>query len=207
MPTFTDGSAVLVEDGLRFDLAHVLDACEALIDACAETFGPSIIRTIHEAHAERIPWPHPGKAAFRKLWIEAGKIYDAVCEPIVAVFGPICLKVFPLGTTWCAYREADGALLTPDGSPIDELDPTPGANVYGSEHETNTFNYATPAAVETIGRLLAGPLASRMLRFHASEPCLVSTDMVTLGQFARIAFPHETYGAGRGPIRVRCVRI
>lgn len=48
-PTFTDGGAVLVEDGLKFDLARVLDACEALLDACTAVFGPGIVRTIHEA--------------------------------------------------------------------------------------------------------------------------------------------------------------
>ncbi len=39
MPTVVEGSAVLIEDGLRFDLARVLDACEAVIDTCAAAFG------------------------------------------------------------------------------------------------------------------------------------------------------------------------
>jgi hypothetical protein len=198
-PIFTDGGAVLVEDGLTFDLAKVLDACESLLDACTAAFGAGIVRTIHPSYDLRAAWPDPGRAKFRQVWTEAAKLYEAVDEPMIAVFPGLCLKIMPLGGAVCRY--ADGAIVTLAGAPIKELDPTPAIRVYGEERGLSAFALATPGTVEAVEKILAPEL-----EFWKSETLYVSTDMRTLGRFAAIRFPHAAFGAGRGPIRVRCVR-
>lgn len=205
MPTFTDGQAVLVEDGLRFDLVKTLDAMEALIDLCAKAGAP-IVRTIHEARPARLPWDAHGKRVFRETCIKIGGVYEAAYEPFVAVFDGFCLKLFPFGMTWCVYEEAADRLVTPKGKPIAELDPSPGILLYGSERGLNLFDLASPGIVEVVRRIVEELLVEYGMRFVKSEPLHTSTDMTTLGQFARIDFPHEVFGVDRGPIRVRCER-
>ncbi len=205
MPTFTDGQAVLVEDGLRFDLVKTLDAMEALIDLCAKAGAP-IVRTVHAEHDLRVPWDTHGKRAFRDTCIKIGTIYETIYEPLVAVFDGFCLKLFPFGMTWCVYEEANDMLVTPAGKPISELDPTPGILIYGAERGLNLFDLATPGIVEVVRRIVEEPLIGYGMCFVKGEPLHTSTDMTMLGQFARIEFPHAVFGAGRGPIRVRCER-
>ncbi|WKZ28673.1 MAG: hypothetical protein QY323_04005 [Patescibacteria group bacterium] len=206
MPTFTDGQAVLVEDGLRFDLAKVLDAMSKTIDDCAEVFGTPIIRTIHEEYGARVPWDETGRAGFRDTWIRAGKVYDAVYEPMVVVFEAMCLRVFPLGTATCEYHAARDVLLTPSGDPISELDPTPRIMIRGRERGLNLFEIPSPEIVRIIEHLAQTSLSALGLEMRTSDLCHVSTDLSALGQFATLSFPHSLYGMGRGPIRVRCER-
>jgi hypothetical protein len=188
MPTFVEGSAVLIEDGLRFDLARVLDACEAVIETCAGAFGPPVLATAHAHHA-RLAWPDPGRKAFRNTWIGAGKVYDAVCEPLIAVYDPLCLKIFPLGMTWCEHHEDTGEITTPSGGPISGLDPTPRIEICGQERGADFFEPASATLVEIVECLMMGPLIGLGLR---------------KAPLAMILLPHAVYGAGRGPIRVRC---
>jgi len=179
----------------------VLDACEGLIDICAAAFGPGIVRTIHEAYDARPAWPDPGRGMFRQVWTEAGKLYDAVDEPMIAVFPGLCLKILPLGGAVCRYEAASGAIVTMSGASIGELDPTPAVRIYGEERGLSAFSLATPGMVDSLEKIVAPGL-----EFWKSETLYVSTDMKTLGRFAAIRFPHAAFGAGRGPIRVRCVR-
>lgn len=206
MPTFTDGQAVLVEDGLRFDLAKVLDAMMTLVDGCEDVFGTPIIRTVHEEYGARVPWDKTGKTGFRETWIKAGKVFDAVYEPMIVVFEAMCLRLFPLGTATCEYHTAKHVLLTTSGDPISQLDPTPRIMIRGVERGLNLFEIPSPEIVLIIERLVAGPFASLRLEMRKSDLCHVSTDLSALGQFASLSFPHDVYGMGRGPIRVRCER-
>jgi len=200
-PIFTDGGAVLVEDGLKFDLAKVLRTCESLLDACTAAFGPGIIRTKHAAYDMRAAWPDPGRAMFLHVWMEAGKIYEAVDEPMIAVFPGLCLMLLPLGGAVCRYDAARDALVTMAGAEIGELDPSPIIRIYGEERGLSAFGLAPPGMVDAVEKLIAPDLL-----LWKSETLHVSTDMKTLGRFAYVRFPHDAYGAGRGPIRVRCVR-
>lgn len=200
-PIFTEGGAVLVEDGLKFDLSKTLDVCETLIDDCSVAFGRAIIRTIHPGYELRAHWPDPGRELFRKVWTEASKIYEAVDEPMVAVFPGLCLKIYPLGGATCRYVAATDTLVTRAGAGIEELDPAPLIKVYGEERGLNLFEVASPGMVDALEAIV-----SPELFFRKSEPVHVSTDMKTFGRFAYILFPHAAFGVGRGPIRVRCVR-
>jgi hypothetical protein len=206
-PMFLPGEAVLIEDGLRFDLAKTLEANIRLIDACAKGYPgvTPIVRTTHAEYDARLPWPVPGAEAFRRFWIGASELYDVIYEALVVETGPLSLKIFMSGMAWCEHRRSDDVLVTPAGEPISKLDPTPGARVYGPADGLESFSPASLDTVEAVRLLLTGPLAPLGLEFLKSEPFHISTDMATLGQFATVRFPHAVYGAGRGPIRVRCV--
>jgi len=206
MPEFTAGGAVLIEDGLRFDLARVLDACEALIQACTVPFGTPIIRTVHEAYARRFPWPDPGKSVFRDTWLGISRLYEAVYEPMVVAYDRLTLNAYLLGMTWCEYRDVTAEFVTPLGQRLSELDPTPGIRIYGPEHGVSSFERALPEIVDLVERVVTGPLSGLGLLIQKETPMPASTDSNTFRQRAKILFPHETYGNGRGPIRVRCVR-
>lgn len=138
---------------------------------------------------------------FRQVWTEAGKFYEAVDEPMIAVFPGLCLQIMPLGGAVCRYDAARDALVTMSRAVIGELDPTPVVWIYGEERGLSAFGLASPGMVEAVEKLVAPDL-----HFWKSETLYVSTDMRTLGRFASISFPHAAFGAGRGPIRVRCIR-
>ncbi len=207
MPIFVDGGAVLVEDGLRFDLANVMNAMMCLIDLCAKAFEePPLVRTIHPAYGARIRLDERGKEKLRKTWIAISRLYEAICEPFVVVFPGFCLKLYPFGMAWCEYYASRKELLAPGGAPFSEFDPTPMIVLYGAERADNLFDLASLGLVQAMQRIVTGPLVELGMTFVKSEPFHVSTDMTALGQFARIVFPHAVFGAGHGPIRIRCVR-
>lgn len=202
---FRNGWVLILGD--RYDLRKALDAAEAVIDCLSRHLGPqsSVVSTELPGYRRDLVWPTPARELARDTWIKAAREFDVSDISLSHRIGPLTVKVFLLGKTWCVYDRDTGRLTTPGLRPVSDLDPTPTICLYGPETQPGCYGLLEPAvldAVETALRTDLGDLGLQMER-HVLTPDPTRPESTL--QVAFLTLPHAVYGNGRGPIRVRCV--
>ncbi len=191
--------------GMRFDFEKVLSAYERLVDRFTAEFGggKSTFGTTHPEFNKRLDWHSADRDIANQCWRRLAKLCDSVNEPLVHYIGPLTVKAFLLGKTWCV-QQPDGSITTPNGDPITELANEPMFCLYGPEvaGERNSYCLADEKDISTAEALLVGDLADLGLVCRKTN---VVREKGAAKQIAFVAFPHGSYGLGRGPIRVQCV--
>lgn len=205
---FGEGGTVLVE-GMKFDLPEVVESAQELIDALVARFGgDDVTFTPDPAHFESLAWSGSGPQAVKKFWANVAGFYDVVDQALEFSVGPLTVKTFLLGKTWCVYHKSFDLVRTSHDEPVAALDPTPVVCLYGprsDDAEGSRYGLLDRETVSAAEELLAGELSHLGLELQKSEPLQDPQDPRRQLQVAFIRFPHGRYGMGRGPIRVRCV--
>ncbi len=205
---FGEGGSVLIH-GLKFDLPRVIEAGTEALKALDRRFGTGNTRfTPDPDRYLAMSWPDPGDAVARRIWSQAAEIYDVVDQPLDFSIGVLTVRAYLLGKTWCVYHQEMDLLATPRGESVSALDPTPVLCLYGQRSREKGGNfYALPdtAVIDAVEGLLTGELAHLGLELERSETYEDPGRPDRHLQVGFIRFPHGRYGAGHGPIKVRCV--
>jgi len=199
---FIEG-AVCIE-GKRFSLEKVLQTYVAVIDRLVAEYGDrsSWVSSSRSGFQRPLVWDAEGRGEALRVWRMMHEHYDAVDESLVHAIGPLSIKAYLLGKTWCVYRPMDDRLMTPLGESVGELDPTPTICVYGAR---NGDSYA-PVSTEDMAKVIAVTRSVfAELGLSLETATAEHQDGTVAGHFGWLTFPHETFGEGYGPIMVRCV--
>lgn len=199
---FIEG-AVCIE-GKRFSLDRVLEAYVAVIDRLVAEYGDrsSWVSSARNGYQRTLAWHEGGRDEAVKVWRMMREHYDAVDESLVHSIGPLSIKAYLLGKTWCVYRPMDDRLMTPLGESVGELDPIPTICVYGAR---NGDSYAPVGATDMarVDALVRDVFTGLGLSFETATA--QRQDGTIVGHFGWLTFPHGTFGEGYGPLVVRCV--
>lgn len=193
-------------NGPAYDLDMVMAAYETLIDALAARFGGTTVTAASVLRGTKFDWPDPGKPIARRTWKKMTEFYDVVDEALVHHMGPLTVKAFLLGKTWCVYDPLSRRVLTSQGDDISMLDPVPTVCLYGPEDEDQPGSYGMPpvSVIDAASVVIDDELAKLGLTIDRSRPVTVPGESFSRC-VAFVAFPHDIYGRGRDYIRVRCV--
>jgi len=202
---FRDGWVLVLGD--RYDLRKTLAAAEAVIDCLARRLAGGTSTALAETTSGRrtLIWPDPAKSLVRRFWERSAQAFDVADFAVAHEIGPLTVKVYLLGKTWCVYDAASGRLTTPRLQDVSGLDPAPTICLYGPETRPGSYALLEPETVDAVEEALWADLRDRGLRLErhviASDPAAPERAR----QIAFITLSHAVYGVGRGPIRVHCV--
>lgn len=199
---FIEG-AVCIE-GMRFSLEKVIAAYVALIDRLVAAYGDyaSWVCSSRNGYQRPLPWNAEGKAEAIRIWRMMREHYDAVDESLVHSIGPLSVKAYLLGKTWCVYHPMEDRLSTPTGEAVGGLDPTPIICIYGAR-QGDAFAPVSEADMAKVDAVVRTALAGLGIAIETATA--ERADGTVAGQFGWLLLPHDAYGEGYGPIMVRCV--
>ena len=104
-PAISGGAIALF--GRKYDLALVLPAYQALIDALTVRFGRDR-SYVASADWDRLPepqaWPEPGKKLASEAWQDFATDYDVLGSNAVHRIGPLEVDAFLLGADFARYE-------------------------------------------------------------------------------------------------------
>ncbi|KPJ85766.1 hypothetical protein AMJ57_01855 [Parcubacteria bacterium SG8_24] len=202
---FRDGWVLIETD--QYDFPRVLDAAEEVIDCLVRhmSAGGSTVSTLRPGFRQPFAWPEPGRRIARQVWTDTARSFEVVDSSLVHAIGPMSVKAFLLGKTWCVFDATTGRLTTPRLEPVSELDPTPTVCLYGEEVGPNSYDLLDPAVIDAAEGHILSELSHLGLEIRRHSAPARAGDPAEVRQVAFISFPHSTYGDGRGLSRVRCV--
>lgn len=205
MTPTNDGGTRLI-DGRKFDFEQIYVAYVRLIDALTEENGGTSTLGTRYSHIGRVDWPRPGKSVAARVWARAREAYDVVREPLHHQFGTLTIHAYLLGTS-CAVRDSKtGIISLQGGAAVSTLQSAPWIRVAGFEENPAIMTFPTAEQVSRVEPVFLRELASLGAVFRKKDGAPTAVDgLSNCAQFGFIDFPHEVFGAGYGPLRVRCV--
>jgi len=203
--SFTRGAAII--HGQQFDFAKLLKTYEEVIDIFSKQFSGDeevLVSTTHRQFSWNLPW-FTNKDELKDIWSKIAMHYEVVDEALVHAIGPLTIKVFLFGKTWCVFDTQRNVLLTPAHEDIALLDVRPVICIYGKQKDVNKYGLVDAVTMMAVKDVIDHELAPFQFSFVRDGPYFNHGDHLHELFFGRLFFPHEVYGNGRGPIRVCCV--